>query len=97
MSRPVHRPCPYRTRRKRNGQPMQDYCTAAHGRHDGWPLCNYCADDRGGRARKPCKFRRKEVRDGVLMDWCYALGFERLGDLPCDDCQTDKPKPRRKT
>ncbi len=96
MSRPAHRPCPYRTTRKRRGQPTHDYCTAAHGSHDSWPLCNYCRDHRGGRARKPCKFRRKEVRGGVLGDWCHAIGAFEVGDMPCDDCQTDE-KTRRQT
>lgn len=90
MSKRIHRPCPYRTRRKRNSQPMQDYCTTAHGSHDGWPLCNYCRDERRGAARKPCRFRRKEVRNGVLGDWCHAIGAFELGDLPCDGCQTRK-------
>lgn len=95
MSKRIHRPCPYRTTRKRDNV-THDYCTAAHGSHDSWPLCNYCRDRRGGQARKPCKFRRKEVRGGVLGDWCHAIGAFEVGDMPCDDCQTDA-KTRRQT
>ena len=35
---------------------------------------------------KPCKHRKRETRDGVEMDWCYAIGFERVGDMPCEYC-----------
>ena len=47
-------------------------------------------------ARPPCPHRRKELRDGILMDWCYAIGFERLGDLPCEYC-VEHFKPRYNT
>lgn len=35
---------------------------------------------------KPCKHRKRETRDGVTLDWCYAIGFERVGDMPCEYC-----------
>lgn len=35
---------------------------------------------------KPCKHRRREVRDGVELDWCYAIGCEEVGDMPCEYC-----------
>lgn len=31
----------------------------------------------------PCKHRKREVRYGVRLDWCDAIGFETKGDLPC--------------
>ena len=34
----------------------------------------------------PCKHRKREVVDGVEMDMCYAIGFERIGDMPCEYC-----------
>lgn len=37
----------------------------------------------------PCRHRRRETRDGVTLDWCYAIGCEELGDMPCDYC-TDR-------
>ena len=47
---------------------------------------------------KPCKHRRRETRNGVTMDWCYAIGWEELGDMPCEYCNTwkDKNKEGRK-
>ena len=35
---------------------------------------------------RPCKNRRRETRDGVTMDWCYAIGCEKVGDMPCVYC-----------
>ena len=35
---------------------------------------------------KPCKHRRRETRDGVELDWCYAIGCEEVGDMPCEYC-----------
>ena len=35
---------------------------------------------------KPCKHRKRETRDGVELDWCYAIGFDRIGDMPCEYC-----------
>ena len=34
----------------------------------------------------PCGYRRRETRDGITMDWCYAIGAEELGDMPCNYC-----------
>ena len=31
---------------------------------------------------KPCRNRRRETRDGVTMDWCYAIGCREVGDMP---------------
>ena len=53
MDRSSHVPCPYRTRRKRAGERMEDYCTAAPGGSSAWPQCTYCRDGRGGKVRKP--------------------------------------------
>lgn len=39
---------------------------------------------------KICKYRRRETRNGVTMDWCYAIGFEELGDLVCEYCNEMK-------
>ena len=39
---------------------------------------------------KSCKHRRRETRNGVTMDWCYAIGFEELGDLVCEYCNERK-------
>lgn len=39
---------------------------------------------------KPCKHRRRETRDGVTMDWCYAIGCCELGDMPCEYCADRK-------
>ena len=36
---------------------------------------------------KPCKHRRRETRDGVTLDWCYAIGGFERGDLPCEYCR----------
>ena len=38
----------------------------------------------------PCRYRRRESRDGVEMDWCYAICFEEPGDLPCVYCADRK-------
>ena len=35
---------------------------------------------------KPCRNRRRETRDGVTMDWCYAIGCYEVGDMPCEYC-----------
>ena len=37
---------------------------------------------------KPCKHRYPYVdeRTGVELDMCYAIGFERRGDMPCEYC-----------
>ena len=35
---------------------------------------------------KPCKHRRRETINGCTMDMCYAIGFERVGDMPCEYC-----------
>ena len=40
----------------------------------------------------PCKHRRHETRDGVEMDWCFAIGVEEIGDLPCEYCVDRKVK-----
>ena len=48
-------------------------------------------------ARKPCKFRRKERRNGILADWCHAIGFEEVGDMPCNNCETDRDRQRKRT
>ena len=34
----------------------------------------------------PCKHRKREMVDGVEFDMCYAIGFERIGDMPCEYC-----------
>lgn len=34
----------------------------------------------------PCKHRKREIIDGVTLDMCYAIGFERIGDMPCEYC-----------
>ena len=39
----------------------------------------------------PCPKRRREVRDGVDMDWCYAIGLEEVGDMPCEYCKDREP------
>ena len=41
----------------------------------------------------PCRHRRREARYGIEMDWCYAIGAEELGDLPCKYC-VDRKKER---
>jgi len=44
-------------------------------------------DNFGKRAKhKPCRRRKRETRDGVTMDWCYAIGIEEVGDMPCEYC-----------
>ena len=43
---------------------------------------------------EPRERRRRETRDGVTMDWCYAIGCERLGDMPCEYCR-DREKGRK--
>lgn len=40
----------------------------------------------GGGKHRPCKHRKRETRDGVEMDWCYAIGCDRVGDMPCVYC-----------
>ena len=54
----------------------------------------------GGNDRKeaehaPCKHRRRETRDGVTMDWCYAIGCCERGDMPCEHCR-DREGGRKK-
>ena len=34
----------------------------------------------------PCKHRKREMVDGVELDMCYAIGIERIGDMPCEYC-----------
>ena len=48
-----------------------------------------------GVKHKPCKHRKREERDGVTMDWCYAIGFEEVGDMPCEYC-VDHPERYKK-
>lgn len=36
---------------------------------------------------KPCKHRKRETREGVTMDWCYAIGCCERGDMPCEYCR----------
>ena len=38
----------------------------------------------------PCKNRKRETRDGVTMDWCYAIGCCEVGDMPCEYCADRK-------
>ena len=45
------------------------------------------AGKRTGDAHAPCRHRRRETRDGVTMDWCYAIGCETVGDMPCEYCR----------
>lgn len=52
-------------------------------------------DNFGKRAKhKPCARRKRERRDGVTMDWCYAIGFEEPGDMPCEYC-VDRRKDKK--
>ena len=39
-----------------------------------------------GAVHKPCTRRKYEDNNGVMMDMCYAIGFERVGDMPCEYC-----------
>ena len=55
--------------------------------------CEECERQRSEERRRmtkdthtPCKFRKREVIDGVELDMCYAIGFERIGDMPCEYC-----------
>ena len=34
----------------------------------------------------PCKHRKREIVDGIEIDMCYAIGIERIGDMPCEYC-----------
>ena len=52
-------------------------------------------DGKVGVKHKPCKHRRREERDGVTMDWCYAIGCEEVGDMPCEYC-VDHPERYKK-
>lgn len=45
---------------------------------------------------KPCKHRRRESINGCALDMCYAIGFERVGDMPCEYC-SDWPTIGRQT
>lgn len=45
---------------------------------------------------KPCKHRRRETINGVELDMCYAIGFECVGDLPCEYCADNKKKHKEK-
>ena len=38
----------------------------------------------------PCKYRKREKRDGVELDWCYAIGCVEVGDMPCEYCSDRK-------
>ena len=50
-------------------------------------------DNNGKRIRhRPCGRRKRETRDGVTMDWCYAIGIEEVGDLPCEYCADREDK-----
>ena len=42
-----------------------------------------------------CKHREREERDGVTMDWCYAIGCCEVGDMPCEYC-VDHPERYKK-
>ena len=44
----------------------------------------------------PCKHRKREIVDGVAVDMCYAIGFERVGDMPCEYCVDNKKKHKEK-
>ena len=44
----------------------------------------------------PCKHRRREIVDDVELDMCYAIGFERVGDMPCEYC-SDRKTNKEKT
>lgn len=44
----------------------------------------------------PCKHRRRETINGVELDMCYAIGFERIGDMPCEYCADNKKKHKEK-
>lgn len=48
-------------------------------------------DGKVGVKHKPCERRKREEHDGVTMDWCYAIGFEEAGDMPCEYC-VDHPE-----
>ena len=50
------------------------------------------SDSEGPAEHAPCRHRRRETRNGVTMDWCYAIGAEELGDLPCEYCVDRKKK-----
>lgn len=61
MSHPVHRPCPWRQRRK-FGNATRDYCTVNAGDHPpDAPFCEYCADRRQP-VRKQINPNRKAKR-----------------------------------
>jgi len=32
----------------------------------------------------PCGKRKCELRDGLLSNWCYAIGCCEVGDMPCE-------------
>ena len=46
----------------------------------------------GDGLHNPCMHRKRETRDGVEMDWCYAIGCEQAGDMPCEYCADKKAK-----
>lgn len=48
-------------------------------------------DGNVGVKHKPCKQRKREERDGVTMDYCYAIGCCEVGDMPCEYC-VDNPE-----
>lgn len=52
-------------------------------------------DGKVGVKHKPCKHRKREERDGVTMDWCYAIGCCEVGDMPCEYC-VDHPERYKK-
>lgn len=51
------------------------------------------AEKHAGDAHAPCRHRRRETRDGVTMDWCYAIGCCKIGDMPCEYCSDAKKQP----
>lgn len=67
MSKRIHRPCPYRTRRKvGRGGVMVDWCTVNGDKPPEAPRCSYCADRRnpvrGMHASKSKRIRQEDMR-----------------------------------
>jgi hypothetical protein len=58
MGKRIHRPCPWRTRRKFGGA-FRDFCTVQGDHYPDAPFCEYCADWRRP-VRKPSKLNRKD-------------------------------------
>lgn len=46
---------------------------------------------RKGAKHKPCEYRKYTDNEGIMMDMCYAIGWERVGDMPCEYCK-DHPE-----